>query len=442
MKNNLYMDIINQWQKIFLVIQEVAAITKKRVSLEEMNNIIYNKCKERNFLIPKRQLNSLIRKAFDDKMEFNYGAIFDTIGPEPSNYGVGMNSDGYETTFPPYFEFEFTQEQLDAWKPVVDALNNVQWSEQRSPEWFNQRNNSITASDFSAAVGEDKYSTPEELLLKKCGLGETFNGNKFTRHGVIFEDCAIAIYEKMYKTKVFDFGLVSHGCAGNHSRGETINYIAASPDGINELGVMLEIKCPIPRKPVHHNPNKHGDTSGDKDIVPHGYYCQIQSQLECTDLDVCDFLECVIIQYDNEDAYREDIGECNYKTKEGKIKSLVMQFHEVDNLDDDDAFKIEYPDDIYMTKEQESTWITNTIQKYTNNPKYGFKKIIYYWHKDIAVFRVYRDRQFFDERLVKAKAFWEKVVECRSDSTKIPDVKKKKPRYERNPVYDPNECLI
>ena len=61
--------------------------------------------------------------------------------------------------------------------------------------------------------------------------------------------------------------------------------MGASPDGLiigEEKIKLLEIKCPKTRKIM---------TSGDK-IVPSYYLEQMQLQMECADVDFCDFWQC------------------------------------------------------------------------------------------------------------------------------------------------------
>jgi hypothetical protein len=57
-----------------------------------------------------------------------------------------------------------------------------------------------------------------------------------------------------------------------------VPYLGASPDGITEDGVMVEIKCPWRRK-----------INGE---IPLQYYYQIQGQLAVCALEECDYFEC------------------------------------------------------------------------------------------------------------------------------------------------------
>jgi hypothetical protein len=67
----------------------------------------------------------------------------------------------------------------------------------------------------------------------------------------------------------------------------------ASPDGITEDGIMLEIKCPYSRVPV----------AGE---VPKAYRAQVQGQLEVCGLEECDFLECRFEMYFDEEEFLDD----------------------------------------------------------------------------------------------------------------------------------------
>jgi len=56
--------------------------------------------------------------------------------------------------------------------PNVKALLEIEFAAQKSQEWLALRGNMLTASDAATALGVNKYETPAELLLKKCGMGK------------------------------------------------------------------------------------------------------------------------------------------------------------------------------------------------------------------------------------------------------------------------------
>ena len=139
---------------------------------------------------------------------------------------------------------------------------------QRTTEWHNIRKNLLTASDVPAAIGDSKYKSINALLKQKCGLSKEFKGNYVTEHGVIFERKAIELYEQQYDDKCYDTGLYIHP---DHA------WLGCSPDGITEKGYLVEVKCPVYREI--------------NDDIPVHYYGQIQTQLECLDVETCVFIQ-------------------------------------------------------------------------------------------------------------------------------------------------------
>jgi len=174
-------------------------------------------------------------------------------------------------------------------KDQVKYLQTVFQPEQRSPEWYTMRKDMCTASDIGSILELSKYGNRKQIILKKCGKGPPFTGNKFTRHGQCYEDIACSIYMSRRKDcKVLEFGLIQH---------PKISFLGASPDGITTDGIMIEIKCPYTRK-------INGDIYSASTF---GYWVQIQIQLEVCNLNKCDFFECGIVEYKNEEEYMEDV---------------------------------------------------------------------------------------------------------------------------------------
>lgn len=151
----------------------------------------------------------------------------------------------------------------------VSKLLELPTHEQRSVEWYENRNKRLTASDAASALGINKYSSAEELLFKKCGVCIPFEGNIATLHGQKYEDEAIEQYEKLTGEKVNLFGLLNH---------PDEDYIGGSPDGITDTGIVIEVKCPFRRKII---PGE----------IPEYYMPQVQVVMETTNLDMCHFIQ-------------------------------------------------------------------------------------------------------------------------------------------------------
>ena len=124
----------------------------------------------------------------------------------------------------------------------VKELLKIPQYEQRTPEWYKQRENAITASDIPTVLGENNYKSPTSLLIDKCnGNPKPFVGNEATKWGNHYEDIAIEKYSELYNKEVLSFGLLLH---------RDYTWLGGSPDGITKDGILLEVKCPIKRKIV------------------------------------------------------------------------------------------------------------------------------------------------------------------------------------------------
>lgn len=154
--------------------------------------------------------------------------------------------------------------------PQVAKLLQIPQYEQRTKEWFEQRNRALTSSDVDTVLGHNKYSEPIDVLFKKCGVSPEFTGNEATKHGQKYEDEAIQLYCSLYGKKNFTFGLLPH---------PTISWLAGSPDGITSDGIVIEVKCPLYRKP-------------EMGKVPKHYIGQVKMNME-----ICDLPEAVFIEY-------------------------------------------------------------------------------------------------------------------------------------------------
>jgi putative phage-type endonuclease len=151
----------------------------------------------------------------------------------------------------------------------VQKLLEIPQFVQRSPEWFEQRNNAITASDIPTVLGENKYKSSWSLLMDKCNGSKPFTGNEATRWGTYYEDTAIQVYSKLKNKEVLSFGLLIH---------PDYSWLGGSPDGITTDGVLLEVKCPLRRKII---PGE----------CPEHYRSQVLLNLEICNLEVANYIE-------------------------------------------------------------------------------------------------------------------------------------------------------
>jgi putative phage-type endonuclease len=251
---------------------------------------------------------------------------------------------------------------------------------QRTSEWYETRKSLITASDFAQALGEGKFGSQKQLIVKKCGYEE----EKFNpmvpplKWGCMFEPVATDIYSARNGTKVHEFGLLKH---------PKIGHFGASPDGINDLGIMLEIKCPFKRK-----------ING---TVPLQYFYQIQGQLDVCELDECDYLECEFKVVEPEELLEQ---QGNYKEF-----GVIAEYHK------DGVPYYYYSDIAYLTENADVIQgaVSSFEEQHAN--KEGFVKFHHWYINVYNVVRVYRDDEFINEKLPKIREVWDKILEYREN---------------------------
>lgn len=146
--------------------------------------------------------------------------------------------------------------------------------DQRTPAWYEARENSITASEAGSALGVNPYETVEQYIEKKAANIPT-PPNKAMAWGTLLEPVAAEWYKSTFEEPVtfYNMPLLVHP---EHS------WIAASPDGLlvaddHSTGLLVEIKCPLNRRP--------------NGKVPPHYWMQMQFQMEVCDMDACEFVD-------------------------------------------------------------------------------------------------------------------------------------------------------
>ncbi len=307
----------------------------------------------------------------------------------------------------------------------VDYIANLPQPEQRTKEWFDMRTNMITASCAAQAIDENPYAnqSSDYLILDKLGMGDDFKDNKFVHHGKKYEEIATKIYENIYDVRVEEYGLIPH------LPEPRISFIGASPDGIashykldntfsNMIGRMLEIKCPFSR-----TIKTKGDIDGE--ICPHYYWCQVQQQLECCDLEYCDFWQCNLKEYKKRDEWLKDCTPTKSTEEQDKPihipkncqKGCIIQLLPKNKINEFCLFdaKYIYPPTIDMDLYQYDKWIIDTIsqfyQKYYPIMKdYVFDRVLYWKLENSHNVVISRDRNWFTRVKPLYEKLWDKVL--------------------------------
>jgi len=157
--------------------------------------------------------------------------------------------------------------------------------EQRTPAWYEQSRYVLTASEFSTLYGSPRAIgqlalakgsplPPSSSNRSKAAPSATLSPFEW---GIRFEPVAKQYLAAVWGCTIKESGRIIHA---------TDPTLAASPDGFigsaspscsDHVGRLVEIKCPFTRVIT--------------DTVPFDYWCQMQIQMEVTDVDECDYVE-------------------------------------------------------------------------------------------------------------------------------------------------------
>lgn len=286
--------------------------------------------------------------------------------------------------------------QIRGYQDKLRALCKSPGITQRTPEWYEARQNMITASDMAQALGEGKFGTKKDLIIKKCGYKEEAPFPSFLaplKWGVRYEDVALAMYKKYMNVEVHEFGLIPH---------PHVDFFGASPDGITDMGVMVEIKCPFKRK-----------MTGE---IPTQYYYQIQGQLDVCDLEECDYVECELKEYETAEAFWSDTAPANRRyTEDWRDKGIAIEYK---RMNDDNSQHVYSP--ISPPMEELKAWLMENIQvlraAYDTDPNNPLVLNVYFFRVvQFSVKRVMRDYLFIQNKLGELSVVWNKILEYRGN---------------------------
>jgi len=257
-------------------------------------------------------------------------------------------------------------------------IKNIPQVKQRSPEWFELRRNCLTASDTGQAMNRGHYGNRAKLIENKAFPEKvTFNNNSPPlKHGIMFEPMTARCYtQRNNDITIYEFGLIPH---------PTLKCYGASPDGITEMGVLIEIKTPWRRK-----------VSGE---ILDQYELQMQGQMAVTGINECDFIDCEMEDMKSESNYINTLPATS-KTDHGIIIEKI--------------YSSEY---IYSP---EYLTILETIE-WKNKLNLSNCKVIYWRMRKIYIERIYFDENRWNTELSPAiQQFWDDVIKARSMPIKI-----------------------
>lgn len=179
----------------------------------------------------------------------------------------------------------------------VSHLLSLPQVPQRTPDWYAQGKQVLTASEFSTI-----FKTPRavsQLVLTKAGAAPATSYSSRLAcmsceigpfdWGIRFEPIVKQVLERRWRATIVESGRLLHPSDPR---------LAASPDGIimeaedpMRVGRLVEIKCPISREI--------GGT------IPFDYWCQMQLQMEVTGIEECEYVE---VKIDSIAKQKLDLG--------------------------------------------------------------------------------------------------------------------------------------
>ena len=354
----------------------------------------------------KINLMKLYNIIIDDQNEFQIKSL---------KYFIESVIDEYSKKYIKFYERKYK----------LNELLKLKLPEQRSDEWFAMRQNILTASSFSAALGNDFHKSREETIYDKI-CPKPYESNPITEWGVKYEEIATLFYQSITGTVIKEFGLIPH---------PDFPIFGASPDGICDdsgsmefCARMLEIKCPPKRKFTK--------------SIPKGYWMQMQGQLEVCDLDECDFLQVKIEEYETFLDYKNDNFDISEpytsinddydkiiigKTKNNFPKGVTISY--IKPGDPSDKLSYLYPK-LYQTDDEYLSWIDEYIKDEYNIVETKWWKITRY-----ELSTVLRDKSWWNDNIENIIKFYNDYIEYKNNPEKLNELKnivnnKKKKKHE------------
>jgi hypothetical protein len=240
---------------------------------------------------------------------------------------------------------------------------------QNSFEWHLFRHDHINASEAQGVF----LNNNKGLLSRKVNpFVHRLTNGVASELGHRYEPLSVQITQLKTGKQIFTFESIEH---------PVHTFLAASPDGIDEDGVMKEIKNPSTREIIG--------------VPKTEYWVQTQLQLECCDLNALDFIESKFKEYACPEYYDED-------TTRPEYKGLILELWNNDKVK---RFYSEFnrPSLEYMEWKQTILNDTELINQETHINE------VYWKLEQYSSFRVYRDRQWFQQALPKMEQFWNDV---------------------------------
>lgn len=291
-----------------------------------------------------------------------------------------------ETIIPTVEDIEQRVTVIREYRKQLLHLQSIPQVKQRTPEWYNMRKERLTASATAQAIGKGKFGNRSQLLQSKAFPDSEIwkpNTSGPMYHGTMLEEMTSRCYsQRNNDIRIYDFGMIKH---------PNLDCYGASPDGITELGIMIEIKTPYKRK-VDGN-------------IPQEYLLQMQGQMAACELYECEFVDCKIDMIYSEKEYLDLNG------KDIKIDHGII----IETRDSSGTPVFKYSPE-YLTPEECIQWKNENIKEMSAGmPMFSVLKTNYWKLYNIIATRVYFDKDLWDNLEPQIRQFWDDVIALRSN---------------------------
>lgn len=290
---------------------------------------------------------------------------------------------------------EFGQDEEFAISYLKDKLVQIREKDaenpaQRTPEWYLRRYNMLTASNLWQAFNTDAQKN--RLIYEKCKPLETaYTESNWIKTegslhwGVRYEPLTVILYEHITGAKLDFFGCIVHS---------EYPFIGASPDGI-----VVNPESPLFGRLVEIKNIYNREMDG---IPSEAYWTQMQIQMQCCDLEACDFVETRFKEYESaEEFWASDEDNIN----EHEYKGVILQFVPRDSLSNIPLYKYS---SINPTPSVLYEWIESTKVEVANS---HVLFNTHYWYLDeICMTTVMRNDAWFRAALPQIRELWETIL--------------------------------
>lgn len=273
----------------------------------------------------------------------------------------------------------------------LNELLSRKQTEQRTPEWYEQMSNVISASELGKLFGSDreraKFVLSKTVPYQPRLMPLAVPSDNMTAFdwGIRFEPIVKQIYEAKHGAIIKDLGRLHH---------PQDNRCTASPDGLiyscptkERLGHLIEIKCPVTR-----------EIDG---IIPKDYYSQIQMQLHVTGMNACEYVEAVFSSKYN-----------TMPAKEGPVlyDGFIAVVRYAERKGDQDFYYV------YSPLHMDSSWIPSLMDAEDEIIEITPWRL-YQWSEQLVI----RNEEWWTSIQPMFQDFWDDVKKAKHGEFVVPD---------------------